>query len=265
MSDSALAEYIYPVKTSHFNLRDHAIDTVTIHHAANGTGCSKGTAPNTLAVIFASCGKGGSCNYGIDSNGRIGLMLSEKYRSWCSNSRSNDMRAVTVEVANCEGAPSWRVSDKAMKALIALCADICRRNGKSRMVWIPDKTRALNYTPRSGEMRMTLHTWVSEAPTGCPGEYLISKMQYIADEVNRQLGAPEREKFTPYMVRITHPTGMNIRKSPGVSSPLVRGTMCVYRGIYTIVEEQTVGGQIWGRLKSGAGWICLSGFTERYR
>lgn len=187
MSNSSLVTYKYPIKTDHYNIRDSKIDTITIHHAANGTGCNRGYASNTLQVIFASVGTNGSVNYAIDSNGTIGQMLDESLRSWCTNSRPNDMRAVTMEVANDMGAPSWHVSDKALKSIIKLCADICKRNGKKKMVWIADKNTALNYTPKSDEMRMTLHKWF--AGTGCPEQYLISKMPYIAQEVNKMLNS----------------------------------------------------------------------------
>ena len=187
MSNSSLVTYHYPVQTTHYNERDAKIDTITIHHAANGTGCNKGYASNTLQVIFASVGQNGSVQYGINSNGTIGQMLDESLRCWCTNSRPNDMRAVCMEVANDEGAPTWHVSDKALASIINLCADICKRNGKKKMVWIADKDTALNYNPKSDEMRMTLHKWF--AGTGCPEQYLISKMPYIANEVNKKLGS----------------------------------------------------------------------------
>lgn len=189
MSNSSLVTYKYPKSTSHYNTRDAKIDTITIHHAANGTGCNKGYASNTLQVIFDSVGVNGSVQYGIDSNGTIGQMLDESLRCWCTNSRPNDMRAVCMEVANDEGAPTWHVSDKALASIINLCADICKRNGKKKMVWISDMNTALNYSPKSDEMRMTLHKWF--AGTGCPEQYLISKMSYIANEVNKKLGSAD--------------------------------------------------------------------------
>ena len=30
-----------------------------------------------------------------------------------------------------------------------------------------------------------------------------------------------------------------------------------------VVEEKVVSGQTWGKLKSGAGWICLTGFARK--
>ena len=39
-----------------------------------------------------------SSNYGIDKNGRVGLYVEEKNRSWCTSSNENDQRAVTIEL-----------------------------------------------------------------------------------------------------------------------------------------------------------------------
>lgn len=258
-ADSKLVSYIWPQNVTHYNTRDHSIDTITIHHAANGTGANKGYAANTLEIIFASCGKGGSVQYGIDSNGKIGQMLGEKYRSWCSNSRKNDMRAITIECANCAGKPTWAISDKAMQSLIKLCADICKRNGKKKMVWIADKTKALAYEPKQDEMRMTLHKWL--AATGCPEAYLTSKMDFIASEVNKLLAPSPTPAFQPYIIKVTYKPFINIRSGPGVIYKDVGDVP--YGGVYTIVEEKVNGTQTWGRLKSGAGWICLTGFTKK--
>ena len=261
-ADSKLVTYIYPQNTTHYNTRTHAIDTITIHHAANGTGCNQGYAANTLDVIFASVGAAGSVQYGIDSNGKIGQMLNEKYRCWCSNSRENDHRAICMEIANCKGKPNYEISDKALRACIELCADICKRNGKKKMVWIADKAKALAYTPKADEMRMTLHKWVSDTPTGCPEAYLSGKQEYIANEVNKLLGSvPAASTFKEYIVIITYPLGLNIRAAAGATARIVGSVP--KGGAYTIVEEKKVGTQYWGKLKSGAGWICLTGFTRR--
>lgn len=45
------------------------------------------------------------------------------------------------------------------KRLIELCTDICRRNGKTKLLWLGDKTKTLNYTPKSDEMVLTVHRW----------------------------------------------------------------------------------------------------------
>ena len=124
--------------------------------------------------VFAPSSRQASSNYGIDSEGRVGMYVEEKDRSWCSSSGANDHRAVTIEVADNAGAPGWGCSEKAMQKLIELCTDICRRNGIAR----------LNYTGDTNG-NLTMHKWF--AATDCPGAYLESKFPWIAEQVNKIL------------------------------------------------------------------------------
>ena len=148
-------------------LRDHKIDTITIHHvAANAT-------VEAVCALFSDPARQASANYVIGTDGRIACCVEEENRAWTSGSRENDHRAITIEVANCSGAPDWKVSDKAMESLIALCADICHRHGFT-----------LNYTgDKSGNL--TMHKWFQ--PTGCPGPYLEKLFPTIAQSVNARL------------------------------------------------------------------------------
>ena len=74
----------------------------------------------TCANVFCGTRKASS-NYGIGTDGRVGLYVDEKDRAWTSSSSANDSQAVTIEVANNSGAPNWTVSDKAFNKLIDLC------------------------------------------------------------------------------------------------------------------------------------------------
>ena len=94
------------VLTNKRDKRNHVIDTITIHHAA----AVKASAAD-IGRVFANTSREASSNYGIGYNGEIGLYVPEDYRAWTSSSRSNDHRAVTIEVANSSGAPDWKVSD----------------------------------------------------------------------------------------------------------------------------------------------------------
>lgn len=178
MSYSSLVEYvkISPNKTSP---RDHAIDTITIH-------CMAGNLTiETCANVFAPSSRQASSNYGVGSDGRIGCYVDENDRSWCSSNRANDMRAITIEVANDGGADTgWHVSGVAMSSLIKLVADVCKRNNIPKLVWSDSKDDRINH--RNG-CNMTVHRDFKNKD--CPGAYLMSKMPYIADEVNKLLGA----------------------------------------------------------------------------
>ena len=53
-----------------------------------------------IGEIFLPESRQASSNYGIGYDGEIGLYVEEKNRSWCTSSRSNDQRAITIEVAS---------------------------------------------------------------------------------------------------------------------------------------------------------------------
>lgn len=185
MSNSTLATYIWRGSKTNCNPRNHIIDTITIHHwAGNGTleSCF-----NNLAYKSDP----GSVNYGIDEAGTIGVMIDENMRAWTSNSPLNDHRAVTIEASNnCASKDGnkvgWTVSDKTLASIINLCADICKRNGKSKLIWCGSLAATNARSFAANEMRMTLHKWF--VATGCPGPYLEGKMAYIADQVTKKLG-----------------------------------------------------------------------------
>ena len=186
MSYSSLVEYvkISPNKTSP---RDHAIDTITIHCMAGNLSIE------TCANVFAPTSREASSNYGVDSNGRIGCYVDENDRSWCSSDRANDMRAITIEVANDGGADTgWHVSGVAMSSLIKLVADVCKRNNISKLVWSDSKDERINH--RNG-CNMTVHRDFKNKD--CPGAYLMSQMPYIADEVNKLLGGSSVSGVVP--------------------------------------------------------------------
>ena len=240
MSNSSLVNYTQ-FSPNCSKPRNHSIDKITIHHMAGNLTVEQ------CGGVFAPSSREASANYGIGTDGRVGLYVDEANRSWCSSNSANDNRAVTIEVANDEVGGDWHVSDTALAKLITLCSDICKRNNIAKLNYTSDK---------SGNL--TMHKWF--AATACPGPYLESKFPYIAEQVNALLGsssdtAETPTTFQPYRVRVTIPN-LNIRKGPGTNY----GTIGHYtgKGVFTIVEEASgEGASKWGRLKSNAGWISL--------
>ena len=279
MSNSPLVNYTKISPYSN-NPRNNTIKKITIHHMAGD--CSVETCGNIFQT--SNC----SSNYGIDSDGRVGMYVEEKNRSWASDSRENDHQAVTIEVANDSGDPNWHVSDKALAKLIELCVDICKRNGIEK----------LNYTGNTSG-NLTRHNMF--AATGCPGPYLQGKFPYIAEEVNKrlkpsggemyrvrkswedaagQLGAfevldnakkactegykvydnkgnvvyaPVRPSEPPkdktYKVMVTPSDGLNCRSGAGTGYDIVTAYPC---GTELTITEEKVG---WGRTDKG--WVSL--------
>ena len=160
------------------------ISKITIHHMAGNLTVEQ------CGEVFSGTRRA-SANYGIGSDGRVGLYVEECNRAWTSSSSANDDVAVTIEVANCKIGDPWPVSDAAYDTLIMLCADICRRNG----------IRRLNYTgDTSGNL--TMHKWF--AATACPGPYLEARFPEIAERVNALLegeNSMDYEQFTAFADR----------------------------------------------------------------
>lgn len=178
MSNSPLVDYtrISPNKNSP---RNHKIDTITIH-------CVVGQCTvETLGNIFAPTSRQVSSNYGVGTDGKIGMYVEEKDRSWCSSSAANDNRAVTIEVASDTKHP-YAVNDRAFAALLDLVTDICKRNGIKKLVWSTKKADRMNH--KNG-CNMTVHR--DYANKSCPGDYLYNRHGEIAAEVNRRLGVTD--------------------------------------------------------------------------
>ena len=70
--------------------------------------------------------------------------------------------------------------------LITLCVDICKRNGKKKLLWLGDKNKTLSYEPKSDEMVLTVHRWF--AKKSCPGNWMYARMGDLAEKVTAQLG-----------------------------------------------------------------------------
>ena len=173
MSNSSLVTYtkLSPNNSGH---RNHDIDTVTIHCMV-----AQWTAKQACDY-FANSSVQASCNYAVGRDGSIGLCVEEKNRSWCSSSRYNDNRAITIEVASDTTHP-YKVTDAAYKALINLLVDICKRNNIPKLLWEGNK-RLIGHPDLQN---MTVHRWF--ANKACPGDYLYNKHPQIAAEVNARL------------------------------------------------------------------------------
>ena len=177
-TNSKLVAYTY-LSPNHSGQRTHSIDRIT-PHCVVGQCSAEG-----LGSWFAQSSTQASSNYGIDKDGRVGLYVEEKNRSWCSSSNANDQRAITIECASDTSEP-YAFRDVVYQKLIVLCTDICKRNGKKKLLWLGDKDKTLAYTPKSDEMVLTVHRWF--ANKSCPGNWMYARMGDLAEKVTAQLG-----------------------------------------------------------------------------
>lgn len=180
-TNSGLVEYT-KLSPNNSGTRTMKIDRITPH-------CVVGQlSVETMGAMFAKTSYQASCNYAIGSDARVAMYVPESTRSWCSSSSANDQRAVTIECASDKTAP-YAFKDTVYQKLIKLCADICRRNGKTKLLWLGSKERTLGYTPAANEMILTVHRWF--ANKACPGDWMYARMGDLAQKVTAVLGGSD--------------------------------------------------------------------------
>ena len=176
--------------TNHGGLRKHAIDTITPHYMCwytDGYVCAESFVPRARQA---------SANYCIGRYGDIVLGVEECNCAWTSGTWSkgpngNDQRAVTIECANymetADGHVYGQLPNATWDALVRLCADICKRNGKKRLVY---RGKADYSGLASTDMLLTMHKWFQS--TDCPGSWFSGQFERLAKEVNAKLAPPSQ-------------------------------------------------------------------------
>lgn len=140
---------------------------------------------SSLGNMFSKTSRGASCNYGVCVDGIVGI-VDENNRSWCSSSEWNDQQAITIEVASTTTDP-FVVTNDCFNMLVDLCVDICRRNGFKRMInssSLADLKNKLN-TKSDDTVILSKHNFY--ANKSCPGRYLGSKFDELAQLVTNRL------------------------------------------------------------------------------
>lgn len=258
---------------NHSGLRTQPIDRITPHCVVGQLSVEE------LGDIFAPEERAASSHYGIGPDGRVAMYVKEKNRSWCSSSEANDQRSVTIECASDLRHP-YAMTDVVFSRLVDLCVDICERNGKSKLLWLRTKTRALDYSPAPNEMILTVHRWF--AKTRCPGDWLMARLGILAKQVNIRLidsslsreetakgikpfflglggflkkKSPAPQNPNAYRVKVTAYV-LNVHRAPTTDSEITARLEDF--GVYTVIEERAgKGASCWGKLENGLGWIAL--------
>ena len=176
MAVSPLATEACPAYTGNYSgpeARTNITD-ITVHHMAGVLSAKN------CGAIFQRPGRNGSSHYGIGVDGEIAWYVDENCVAWTNSNWPSNQRSVTIETSNSATGGDWPVSDASLKSLVKLVADIAKRNGLGKL-----------------EVGKNLTKHSDFAPTDCPGPYLTSRMQYIADEANRINGYSPEPAPTP--------------------------------------------------------------------
>ena len=162
MSKSSLTQIVVPADEGNYTKgrSGRSIEAITIHHMAGRLTAKQ------CGRIFQAKGRYGSSHYGVGYDGSIANYVDEEDTAWTNSNWDSNCKSVTIETSDNDN--SWYVNDITLNALIKLVADIAKRRNLGKLV--PGKN-------------LTWHSMFTN--TTCPGDYLRSKMQYIADEANK--------------------------------------------------------------------------------
>lgn len=162
MSKSSLVNVNVPAYEGNYTKgrSGRKIEAITIHHMAGRLTAEQ------CGKIFQKVGRYGSSHYGVGYDGSIANYVDEEDTAWTNSNWDSNCKSVTIETSDNDN--SWYVNDITLNALIKLVADIAKRRNLGKLV--PGKN-------------LTWHSMFTN--TTCPGDYLRSKMQYIADEANK--------------------------------------------------------------------------------
>lgn len=240
MSNSSLVNIKVPAHSNNYTVgrSGRKIEKIAIHHMAGILTAKQ------CGGIFQNGSRKASSNYGIGKDAEVGLYVDEANTSYCNSNWDSNCKSVTIETSNSSLGGDYPVSDAVLNKLIELVADIAKRNNLGKLV--------------KGQ-NLVWHRMY--AATTCPGDYLLSKMDYIAEQANKinNIEKPA-ENTSPtssegYLVKVTADV-LNIREKAGTDSKITG--QIKDKGTYTIVAESNgKGATKWGKLKSGAGWISL--------
>ena len=101
--------------------RTAKVDTIIHHHVA-------GTNKLSALALFAPGGREVTPNYFIAGREIWGIVPEDR-RAFTSGSPTDDNRAITYEILNSSGSPSWGFSQETLDTVARLDADIARRYG----------------------------------------------------------------------------------------------------------------------------------------
>ena len=220
---------------------------IAVHYVGNAGSSAVGN-----RNYFQTTSTSVSSHYIIGLDGEIIRCIPEDEVSWCTNQANS----YTISIECCHPNADGIFNDKTYKSLVELCADICKR-------W--------NLNPLNGGIirhfdvtgKVCPKGFVAKSKGGTDDNNCTRYNTFLKDVATAMGQTSTSTEFKSYLVKVTSTDGfVNIRKTPKFVDSDIVGKIENSNIKYTIVEETTVDGVKFGKLKSGAGWIALSCTTK---
>ena len=137
-------------------------------------------------------------------------MWKRENRSWCSSSNENDQRAVTIECAKAIPPILMHLGTLSITSSSSFAWIFANATAKKKLLWLGDKTKALNYNPAADEMVLTVHRWF--ANKSCPGDWMYSPMGDFGFQGHCKIGREVRPAI-PELPAVTFYTASRQERS----------------------------------------------------
>lgn len=236
------------------------VEKIAVHYVGN---------PNTSALAnrnyFENCKNGGryvSSHYIVGLKGEIIQCIPTNEWSYCTNQANS----YSISIETCHPKSDGVFNDSTYVSLCELCAMLLKKFGLTtddliRHYDITQKQCPLHWTPtkyqseavataRWNRFKEDVHTVMIGGKVTRNNTVDITEASIKSNQNNIN---NSNTTSLPYKVKIVDKTGLNVRKGAGVNNPVV--CTIKYGEVYTIVGEVKVGTAVWGKLKSGAGYI----------
>ncbi len=228
-----------PNKYSRPQIQLKSVKKVVLHYVGNPK--SSAMANRNYFENQKNGGRYVSSHYIVGLEGEILRCVPENEVAYCSNQANT----YSISIECCHPDATGKFTDATTASAAELCAYLLKKYGLS----VDDLIRHYDVTGKQ-----------------CPLWFVPTKYQ-SADVANarwagfkalvsQKMGGStaSADQETSFKVRILD-DALNVRKSAGVGYPIT-GVISNH-GVYTIVETKTIGSAVWGRLKSGVGWINI--------
>ena len=220
---------------------------IAVHYVGNAGSSALGN-----RNYFQTTSTSVSSHYIIGLDGEIIRCIPEDEVSWCTNQANS----YTISIECCHPSSDGIFNDKTYKSLVELCADICKRWNLN-----PLKGGVIRHFDVTG--KVCPRGFVAKSKGGTDDNNCTRYNTFLKDVATAMGQTTTSTEFQSYLVKITSDDGsLNIRKTPKFVDSDIVGKIENSNIKYTIVEETTVDGVKFGRLKSGIGWIALSCTTK---
>jgi len=222
---------------------------IAVHYVGNAGSSAVGN-----RNYFQTASTSVSSHYIIGLDGEIIRCIPEDEVSWCTNQANG----YTISIECCHPDSTGVFNSKTLASLVELCADICTR-------W--------KLNPLNGGVIRHFDVTGKVCPKGFVAQKYggtddnnLTRYTKFKNDICKAMGQTSNTSstdFQSYLIKVTSDDGfVNIRKTPKFNDSDILGKIENSNTKYTIVDETTIDGVKFGKLKSGIGYIALSCCTK---